>query len=134
MFCTNLPKFCSEVYPASYCIRLHLQIRSDVVWKGDKPMVVRLLKCKTHELVRHNFIHPSVWRDISQGKQVDLSYNNYNDKNLRIVPTDTPSWYFLVIDNVSVVEGDELYFTIDDRQNVFWKSGKSWDFLEIIRI
>ena len=65
---------------------------------------------------------------------MDLSYNNYNDKNLKIVPTGTPSWFFLVIDNVSVVEGDELYFTIDDRQNVFWKSGKSWDFLEIIRI
>ena len=134
MFCTNLPKFCAEVYPASYQIRLHLQIRDDVVWKGDKPMVVRLLKCKSHELVRHNFIHPSVWRDVSQGKHVDLSYNNYNDKNLKIVATDTPSWFFLVIDNVSVVEGDELYFTIDDRQNVFWKSGKSWDFLEIIRL
>ena len=133
-FSTNLPKFRSKSYPASYRIRLHFQIRTNVIWKGDKPMVVRLENCGTAEVMRHYFLHPSVWKNVVQGEEFDLSYNIYNDANLKIVPSSSPSWYFIVIDNVLVEEGDELCFTIDDRQNVFWKSGKSWDFLEVLKI
>lgn len=134
VFCTNLPRFSAQVYPASYRVRLHLEIRGDVQWKGHTPMVVRILSCLTKEVLRHYFIHPSVWKGVALGQHVDLSYNNYNDKDLKIVPSSTKDWYFLVIDNLVVKDGDELYFNIDDRQNVFWKSGKSWDFIEIMRI
>lgn len=134
MFSTELPKFHSDSFPAFYRIRLHLQIREDVIWKGDQPMVVRLLRCSDNEIIRHYFIHPRIWKGLAAGDKVDLSYNNYNDKHLRIVPAETASWYYLVIDNVQVKEGEEIKFSVDDRQNVFWKSGKSWDFLEIMRI
>ena len=133
LFRTNLPKL--DVLPATYCVRLHLQVREGVVWKGDQPMTVRVQRCATHEIVRHNFIHPSVWRDLASGKEVNLDYNGYNDPNdFRIECTDTASWYFLVIDNIRVGEGEDLYFTLDDRRNVFWKSGKSWDYLEVVRV
>ena len=98
-------------------------------------MTIRLRKCGTNEVVRHNFIHPSVWGDLAAGRAPSLDYNGYNDvRDLRIEPSPTPSWFFLVLDNVSVEPGDEMYFTLDDRANVFWKSGKSWDFLEIRKV
>ena len=134
IFSTNLPKFHSQSYPASYRIRMHFQVRSDVVWKGDKPMAIRLVNRIRDEVVRHYFIHPGVWKTVTLGEKLDLAYNNYNDKNLKIERSAIASWFFLVIDDVYVEEEDELCFTIDDRQNVFWKSGKSWDFLEILKI
>ena len=123
-------------YPARYRVRLHLQVRPDVHWKGDSPMVLRVFVQGTSEVIRHNFVHPKVWSDLAAGEDPSLDYNGYNDlKNLRIERGERETWYFLVIDNIEVENNEnELVFSLDDRQNVFWKSGKSWDFLEISRI
>eukprot|EP00116_Pleurobrachia_bachei_P007590 sb/3467852/ len=138
IFGTDLPllKGDAESYPAKYRVRLHLQVRPDVHWKGDSPMVIRVLNKSCNEVVRHNFIHPRVWSDLAGGKEPSLEYNGYNDlTNLRIERAPHDTWYFLVIDNIEVKSKDsQLVFSLDDRANVFWKSGKSWDFLEVARL
>ena len=148
-------------YTGLYTLRVRVRVHKKVRWIGLVPMILKIeiIPITGEITTRNHFIHPGVWTTLCYGKHADLTYNTYNDMHFLSVSLDTSepdnrdlgcavdsnprsldntspnkgTWFFLKFDNIPLNKGDSVNFKIDDRQNVFYKSGISFDFVEILK-